>query len=650
MTTTEDIRQKLIDLTIEQDAESTKIDADRAELDRLMSITFQREDEAEERKREIRKARQELKDEETRAESRAQAGEVDEDLERLKAKFQAKAEGYPWYEGTGDDDAIMDHQWQAIQFGAVAKRWICGDGVGLGKTREAVGWLDLIGAKKVLIIAEANIVNQFAGEVMVLAPHRHLINLYSKTPAKRHELMDEMLQRDEAVVMVNYEIWRKDKDAIAKLLDWEIDTIIVDEAHNLKSIKTANFRYVKTLIATDNVCPNCHGHLKGLWMPEYLKANPSRKVAQPCPACGWKSGDKARVIYHNKLDDWLSTKSVKNICLTTGTPILNSPEDIYPLLHFCDPILFESQSSFLRTYCLTNVHSQKWEFKRGAVDQLKPLIRGRLLARSLAEIGIKLPKQRVHVIPVDIDKYEYPKQYRTIRQITEAAQIILESGEAMTIMHMISVVLRKRQANVWPGGIVMKDKFGEILFDAGTEIDESVKLDVIQEKILELDQAGHRQIVFSQFKTGLAEFAKRLTKAGLRVARFDGDTPDALREEIKNNFYLKLNETPKWDVVLANYKTGGTGLNFTSATATHIVDEEWNPGKRNQSYGRNHRIGQTRETDVYVYRIRGTIDIWMSNTIRRKEDLIDGFNSTMKDTQEATAENLLTAMKNGSVL
>jgi predicted component of type VI protein secretion system len=43
------------------------------------------------------------------------------------------------------------------------------------------------------------------------------------------------------------------------------------------------------------------------------------------------------------------------------------------------------------------------------------------------------------------------------------------------------------------------------------------------------------QIVFSQFKTALSEFEKRLTAAGVRVARFDGDTPDKLRLEIKHN-------------------------------------------------------------------------------------------------------------------
>jgi SNF2 family DNA or RNA helicase len=252
-------------------------------------------------------------------------------------------------------------------------------------------------------------------------------------------------------------------------------------------------------------------------------------------------------------------------------------------------------------------------------------------------------------VRVDLDKRAYPKQHRTIKQISEAAQIILDSGETMTIMHLIALITRKRQANVWPGGIVMRDKEGTILFDAGTEIQESVKLDEALEYIKEEHSLGNRQVVFSQFKTGLREFQRRIQAEGIRAARFDGDTPDELREEIKNNFYAALAEEPKWDVVLANYKTGGSGLNLTAATVTHVIDEEWNPGKKRQAYARTHRMGQTKETRVYRYLIPASIDTWMSNTIKRKQDIIDGFNGSMKQV-EGMAEDLKLALLNGDIL
>jgi len=157
--------------------------------------------------------------------------------------------------------------------------------------------------------------------------------------------------------------------------------------------------------------------------------------------------------------------------------------------------------------------------------------------------------------------------------------------------------------------------------------------------------------VFSQFTTALDAFGERLEQAGLRVALLTGATPRKLRQEIKDNFYLAKGEEPKWDIILCNYKTGGTGLNLTSATATHIIDEEWNPGKRDQAYARTDRIGQELENDVYIYRIPASIDTWMSNTIYRKEQMVAAFSDTMTDgSSEMTAESLSEAMRTGEIL
>jgi SNF2 family DNA or RNA helicase len=346
------------------------------------------------------------------------------------------------------------------------------------------------------------------------------------------------------------------------------------------------------------------------------------------------------------------TKSVKNLCFTTGTPILNSPLDIYALLHLCDPLLFHSQRSFMSSFCIQNYHSGKIEFRDGQLENLRPLIAGRYLARSRTDAGITLPVQRNHIIRVDLYEEEYPKQYAVIRQLSERAQIMLESGERMTIMHLIALITRKRQANVWAGGIELKDEEGNVIFSVGKEVRESVKFDVAMDYILRIHAEGRRQVVFSQFTTALDEFASRLEDAGLRVATLTGKTPKNERDEIKRNFFRGANEEPRWDIVLCNYKTGGTGLNLTSATATHILDEEWNPGKRDQAYARTDRIGQTEENDVYVYRIPTSVDTWMSNTIYRKERMVSEFADTMTEdaNTEVTAESILEAIKSGDIL
>ena len=618
-------------------------DGKREEIARLIGDLDSLEKKEQKQRKQVRELIKQQDQQQRREESLEQAEQVRADTSELEEKYRKLAVGKPWYDGGGDVGAILPFQWRGALFGAGAKRWVLGDGMGLGKTRQSIGWLDLVQGRKVLIVCQADICDQFAGELMTLAPHRTAHNLYKKTPKTRHNLMDKIISSNEAVVIVNFEIWRKDKDLLAKLMDWQIDTLIVDEAHNLKNTGTSNFKNIEMLVKVDNVCPKCKGPIKGLYDKD--------KKLKPCPACGWRKGELTPVRYAYKLDEWLASKSMKNVCFTTGTPILNSPLDIYALLHLCDPMLFARKTQFLETFCITNHHSGKVEFRDGQLDNLRPLIAGRFIARTREDAGIVLPTQRKHIVRVDLDEHKYTKQYKIVRQLSERAQIMLDSGESMTIMHLIALITRKRQANVWPAGIELKDNEGNVVFSVGQEVRESCKLDVVVDQILQIHAEGRRQVVFSQFTTALQGLFDMLEEAGLSVALLTGATPRNLRDEIKNNFYLAKNEEPKWDIVLCNYKTGGTGLNLTSATATHIIDEEWNPGKRDQAYARTDRIGQELENDVYIYRIPASIDTWMSNTIYRKEKMVSAFNDTMgEDGAEMTAESLSEAMRSGEIL
>jgi hypothetical protein len=154
-------------------------------------------------------------------------------------------------------------------------------------------------------------------------------------------------------------------------------------------------------------------------------------------------------------------------------------------------------------------------------------------------------------------------------------------------------------------------------------------LDVAVERLIEMHKKGHRSVVFSQFKTGLVELAYRLKVAGLRVARFDGDTKDPERQKIKKDFLRAsdghIRETYEYDVVLANFKTGGVGLTFTEATYMLLLDEEWNPGKNEQAYARINRIGQTQENYVDILRLESSIDMWMKSLNELKKSISEGF-------------------------
>lgn len=559
----------------------------------------------------------------------AKEARIQERRAALEASFRQVAEGMPWYEG------IFDHQWIGACYGAVARRWFLGDVPGAGKTRTSIAYADLVGARKIILVAEANVCAQFAGEISDLAPHRTIINLAGLTPSTRHERLNRMMRLDEGVIVLNYEMFRRDEEALGKVLLWQADTLIIDEAHNMKSVKTSNFKHVQQIAFADNTCPECSGLIYGL--------------TRVCGSCGWKVQD-LRAWKSDAMKDltmFLSTKSVKNILPMSGTPLLNTPVDLFSILHLIDPVRFPSESAFKKEFTHPDYSLNRPILTPRGERLIGQLTKGRFLARTLEEVGIFLPKQRIHVERVEVDPKAYPLQARTIEQVNKFAAIMLSTGEQATLMHAITVILRKRQANTWPGGITFRDaNTGEIVFSVGQEVQESAKMDAALERIKQYHAKGKRQIVFSQFSTALEEFEKRINAAGIRAIRFDGSTPKRLRDQIKNNFYAAKGEEAKWDVVLVHYKTGGAGLNLTAATVTHILDEEWNAGKRDQAYARNHRMGQTEETDVHIYRCPG-VDVWMANLIAMKERMVEKLGKAISEKQ--VTKMVVDAVKKGEI-
>jgi SNF2 family DNA or RNA helicase len=288
----------------------------------------------------------------------------------------------------------------------------------------------------------------------------------------------------------------------------------------------------------------------------------------------------------------------------------------------------------------------KWKFASGGLDKLKYHLQGRYLARDRKAAGVVLPPQEILVHEIDFDSELYPLQWKYMQMLKKFNQIVLSNGKSMTALAAITMILRMRQMNVWPGGIQIKDEEGYTVFNVGEEVQESIKVDKAVELIE--DAGDDRVVLFSQFKPPLRELQLRLEKLGISSVVYDGDTTESIREQVKADFNRSVvGDGPyKWQVVLANYKTGGVGLNFTAATQMIILDEEWNPGKEEQSFARIDRIGQTEETTVHILRVKGTIDTWMAQLIEEKRAIVEGFERE----GESLSQQMLDALNKGEIM
>lgn len=70
-----------------------------------------------------------------------------------------------------------------------------------------------------------------------------------------------------------------------------------------------------------------------------------------------------------------------------------------------------------------------------------------------------------------------------------------------------------------------------------------------------------------------------------------------------NNF-----QTKNVFIFLLSTRAGGLGITLTAADAVIFYDSDWNPTIDEQAVDRAHRIGRTKEINVYRLVTKGTVE------------------------------------------
>ncbi|XP_075224840.1 lymphocyte-specific helicase-like [Lycorma delicatula] len=76
----------------------------------------------------------------------------------------------------------------------------------------------------------------------------------------------------------------------------------------------------------------------------------------------------------------------------------------------------------------------------------------------------------------------------------------------------------------------------------------------------------------------------------------------------RKNYIYAFNTNPKVFVFLLTTRAGGLGINLTGADTVILYNSDWNPQADLQAQDRAHRIGQTKPVVVYRFNVAGTVD------------------------------------------
>nr|AQX44099.1 hypothetical protein [Dendrobium officinale] len=291
---------------------------------------------------------------------------------------------------------------------------------------------------------------------------------------------------------------------------------------------------------------------------------------------------------------------IRRRLLLTGTPIQNSLQELWSLLNFLLPSIFNSVQNFEEWFnapfadkCEVSLTDEEQLL---IIRRLHQVIRPFLLRRKKDEVEKYLPG-KTHVI-LKCDMSAWQKAY--YQQITDIGRVGLESGSGRSKgLQNYSMQLRKccnhpflfvEDYNMWQR---------EQIFRA------SGKFELLDRLLPKLKRAGHRILLFSQMTRLINILEIYLDIYGYKYLRLDGSTKTEER-----GAKLKLFNAPDSDyfMFLLSTRAGGLGLNLQTADTVIIFDSDWNPQMDQQAEDRAHRIGQKKEVRVFVLVSVGSIE------------------------------------------
>jgi len=521
--------------------------------------------------------------------AKSETVKIEQDL-KTKSIAEVQRELTPLLEG----GTLKDYQLKGIAW--LISLWsnglsgILADEMGLGKTVQTIGLLSHLVHKGIhgpfLVVGPLSTLANWVFEVEHWCPSLKAL-LYHGTKEERQALRHNELRNpgtpDFPVVVSSYEIIIADRKFLQRY-DWKY--IIVDEGHRLKNFNCRLIRELRQL-------------------------------------------------------------PVGNKLLLTGTPLQNNLSELWSLLNFLLPDVFDKLEQFQDWFDFSDMVDEDGEKKdEGTVDDQRADVIGKLhkilqpflLRRLKGDVDYEVPSKSEIIIYAQMtDKQKDMTQKLLSREmqaeLKELARQAGVSGAGSTSLNNIIMQMRKvcNHPDLITGALTDHIQLPTL----ESLLESSGKMQMLDRLLKKLLPKGHKVLIFSQMVTMLDIIENYLVMTGVKLCRLDGSTAWQERRDAMKVF----NEDPSYKVFLLSTRAGGLGINLTGADTVIFYDSDWNPHQDMQAMDRCHRIGQTKPVLVLRLVTAGSVDGKMLKRAESKMQLEQLVlkKGTFKDIDKGTA-------------
>ncbi|ODV83607.1 hypothetical protein CANARDRAFT_202705 [[Candida] arabinofermentans NRRL YB-2248] len=155
-----------------------------------------------------------------------------------------------------------------------------------------------------------------------------------------------------------------------------------------------------------------------------------------------------------------------------------------------------------------------------------------------------------------------------------------------------------------------------------------------------IETRNEKLLIFSMFTQVLDILESIMSLYGYKFLRLDGQTSVDERQSIIDKFY----EDDLIPIFLLSTKAGGFGINLVCANNVILFDQSFNPHDDKQAEDRAHRVGQSKEVNVYRMIVQNTIEeniyqlaenkLALDDSMMKLNDSSNGLNDKMADVFE----------------
>jgi len=347
----------------------------------------------------------------------------------------------------------------------------------------------------------------------------------------------------------------------------------------------------------------------------------------------------------SKLAEAFRTIRIDRRILLTGTPIQNTTQELFNLLHFLEPNQFRSWVEFQHRFCDASTEEASSDRLKELTDYISPYV----LRRLKTTVEKSIPKMQETIIDIELTTVQ-KTYYRAIFE--KNRQFLIKGCSKANMPKLINIEIQLRKCCNHPWlieGAVEK----EVPDDASDEeyfkrtVEASGKMVLLDKLLPKLKKEGHKVLIFTQMKGVLDILESYLSHKQIGYERLDGTSKAADRNSSIDRFC-----DPKRNrlVFILTTRAGGVGLNLTAADTVIIYDSDWNPQLDKQAQSRCHRIGQDRPVQVYRLVTRKTYEAEMFERASKKLGLDAAILGSMTTTNDKSSAEATKDLKKGGIL